>query len=110
MASGIIGGRGTSAAMRAVWRTTAQKRTAKKSATVTNPTRVSLSSSIRIQIRPQNFTFCHCPRFSPRLVRRELSSLVPLHSAIASACLVSNLPSDVNSSAEGRFVNYVSPI
>ncbi|XP_062082896.1 uncharacterized protein LOC133789158 [Humulus lupulus] len=45
-----------------------------------------------------------------RLLRRELSSFIPLHSAIASACLVSKLPNDVASSSEGRFANYLSPI
>ncbi|PSS01394.1 Protein NUCLEAR FUSION DEFECTIVE 6 like [Actinidia chinensis var. chinensis] len=46
-------------------------------------------------------------------LRREsvfLSSLLPLHSAIASACLVSKLPSQLSTSEEGRFTNYVSPI
>ncbi|KAF5471005.1 hypothetical protein F2P56_011484 [Juglans regia] len=47
---------------------------------------------------------------SPRLVRRELSSLLPIHSAIASACLVSKLPSEASNSTEGRFVSYLSPI
>ncbi|KAF4379709.1 hypothetical protein F8388_023726 [Cannabis sativa] len=45
-----------------------------------------------------------------RLLRRELSSFRPLHSAIASACLVSKLPNDVDSSSDGRFANYLSPI
>ncbi|CAN8247154.1 unnamed protein product [Cochlearia groenlandica] len=45
----------------------------------------------------------------PRFLRRELSTLLPLHSVVAAACLVSKLPSDVTS-YEGRFVNYVSPI
>lgn len=36
-----------------------------------------------------------------RFVRRELSSLRPVHSAIASACLVSKLPSYTNSCGEG---------
>ncbi|XVF69104.1 hypothetical protein PTKIN_Ptkin11bG0053800 [Pterospermum kingtungense] len=45
-----------------------------------------------------------------RLVRRELSTLQPVHSAVASACLVSKLPRDANSCAEGRFANYLSPI
>ncbi|VVA26026.1 PREDICTED: pentatricopeptide repeat-containing At2g27800 mitochondrial [Prunus dulcis] len=44
-----------------------------------------------------------------RLLRRELSSLQPLHSAIASACLISKLPA-LATSSEGRFVNYLSPI
>ncbi|GKV34872.1 hypothetical protein SLEP1_g43211 [Rubroshorea leprosula] len=52
-------------------------------------------------------------RISPspsRFVRRELSSLQPVHSAIASACLVSKLPSYTNACVEGRFANYLSPI
>ncbi|GLT63831.1 hypothetical protein SLA2020_363640 [Shorea laevis] len=52
-------------------------------------------------------------RISPspsRFVRRELSSLRPVHSAIASACLVSKLPSYTNACGEGRFANYLSPI
>lgn len=36
-----------------------------------------------------------------RLVRRELSSLQPVHSVIASACLVSKLPSEAITSTEG---------
>ncbi|CAL5387565.1 unnamed protein product [Camellia sinensis] len=50
---------------------------------------------------------------SPSRLRREsmfLSSLLPVHSAIASACLVSKLPNELSSSTEGRFTNYVSPI
>ncbi|KAL4333054.1 hypothetical protein GQ457_07G042500 [Hibiscus cannabinus] len=60
-----------------------------------------------------NFTL-HQTRISPfslsRLVRRELSTLQPFHSAVASACLVSRLPRNVNSCVEGRFANYLSPI
>ncbi|KAG6585998.1 hypothetical protein SDJN02_17476 [Cucurbita argyrosperma subsp. argyrosperma] len=47
---------------------------------------------------------------SLRLLRRELSSLRPIHSAIASACLVSELPAEASASVQGRFVNYLSPI
>ncbi|PPR84069.1 hypothetical protein GOBAR_AA36638 [Gossypium barbadense] len=58
------------------------------------------SSSLR-----SNFSL-HQTRISPpslsRFVRRELSTLQPLHSAVASACLVSKLPSDANSCAAGR--------
>ncbi|XP_043710674.1 uncharacterized protein LOC122659641 [Telopea speciosissima] len=52
------------------------------------------------------------PRYLSRF-RQEplfLSSLLPVHSAIASACLVSKLPSEASTSTEGRFVNYLSPI
>ncbi|KAI9080212.1 hypothetical protein K1719_037890 [Acacia pycnantha] len=45
-----------------------------------------------------------------RLVRRELSSFKPVHSAIASAYLVSKLPCNANTPNEGRFANYISPI
>ncbi len=37
-----------------------------------------------------------------RLLRRELSSLQPVHSVIASACLVSKLPSEASTSTEGK--------
>ncbi|CAO2813199.1 unnamed protein product [Amaranthus hypochondriacus] len=47
--------------------------------------------------------------FSGRLPR-ELYSLLPLHNAMASACLVSRLPDRPNTSAECRFANYVTPI
>ncbi|KAK8480748.1 hypothetical protein V6N13_145213 [Hibiscus sabdariffa] len=60
-----------------------------------------------------NFTL-HQTRISPfslsRLVRRELSTLQPFHSAVASACLVSRLRRNANSCVEGRFANYLSPI
>ncbi|XP_059430622.1 uncharacterized protein LOC132164202 [Corylus avellana] len=66
-----------------------------------------------VPLRPSNLV----PRRSPispppllRLVRRELCSLQPVHAAIASACLVSKLSSEVSPSAEGRFANYLSPI
>ncbi|XP_030454180.1 uncharacterized protein LOC115675596 isoform X1 [Syzygium oleosum] len=95
---------GRSAFLRAISRATA--RTASS----------TLRGTVSASPRPSG-----CPRFalprtriSPplsfRLMRRELSSLLPVHSAIASACLVSKLPSEVNSSAEGRFANYLSPI
>ncbi|XP_021732790.1 uncharacterized protein LOC110699597 isoform X1 [Chenopodium quinoa] len=52
-------------------------------------------------------------------VRRELCSLIPAYSAIASACLVSRLPDGLDSSAEylptmsvpsrSRLVNWVLP-
>ncbi|MBA0732479.1 hypothetical protein Gogos_016568 [Gossypium gossypioides] len=42
-------------------------------------------------------------RLSP-LVRRELSTLQPVHSAVASACLVSKLPRDANNCAEGQCI------
>ncbi|KAK8645490.1 hypothetical protein V6N13_119317 [Hibiscus sabdariffa] len=43
------------------------------------------------------------PSSLSRFVRRELSTLLPIHSAVASACLVSKLPRDANSCAEGGF-------
>ncbi|XP_028808285.1 uncharacterized protein LOC114762855 isoform X2 [Neltuma alba] len=48
--------------------------------------------------------------FLPRLLRRELSSFKPEHSAIASAYLVSKLPCNASTPNEGRFANYISPI
>ncbi|XP_028808286.1 uncharacterized protein LOC114762855 isoform X3 [Neltuma alba] len=45
-----------------------------------------------------------------RLLRRELSSFKPEHSAIASAYLVSKLPCNASTPNEGRFANYISPI
>ncbi|OAY51454.1 uncharacterized protein LOC110612934 [Manihot esculenta] len=105
MATWAIAGRSTSTLMRATWRTT----TARESATA----RIRLSDSVRSWTRP-NLTLRQS-RISPsspvgRFVRRELSSVLPLHSAIASACLVSKLPSELSTSAEGRFANYLSPI
>ncbi|TYJ33232.1 hypothetical protein E1A91_A05G089000v1 [Gossypium mustelinum] len=52
------------------------------------------SSSLR-----SNFSL-HQTRISPPSLSR----------AVASACLVSKLPSDANSCAAGRFANYISPI
>ncbi|XP_020260439.1 uncharacterized protein LOC109836830 [Asparagus officinalis] len=52
------------------------------------------------------------PRFQ-RPIRRGslvLSSMIPAHSAIASARLVSKLPSESNDCIQGRFANYLSPI
>uniref|UniRef100_A0A7N2M3H1 Uncharacterized protein n=1 Tax=Quercus lobata TaxID=97700 RepID=A0A7N2M3H1_QUELO len=39
-----------------------------------------------------------------RLLRRELSSLQPIHSAISLACLVSKHPSEASTSTEDRIV------
>ncbi|CAB4313371.1 unnamed protein product [Prunus armeniaca] len=64
-------------------------------ATTTTRARISATPCPSIQ---SNFM----PRRSPssRLLRRELSSLQPLHSAIASACLISKLPALATSSEE----------
>ncbi|XP_022152888.1 uncharacterized protein LOC111020511 [Momordica charantia] len=72
---------------------------------------VSVSSvlpSLRSSFVPRRTSIS--PTHSLRLLRRELSSLRPVHSAIASACLVSELPAEASASVEGRFVNYLSPI
>ncbi|KFK43139.1 hypothetical protein AALP_AA1G085100 [Arabis alpina] len=70
---------------------------------VPNPNpRINVSSSSSHQTRIEGCV--------SRFLRRELSSQQPFHSAIASACLVSKLPSDVTASYEGRFANYISPI
>ncbi|XP_057955466.1 uncharacterized protein LOC131149225 isoform X3 [Malania oleifera] len=66
----------------------------------TTVTRFSMSQS---RISPTGSSFS-------RFLRRELSTLLPVHSAIASACLVSKLPSELSASIEGRFANYLSPI
>ncbi|KAB2021130.1 hypothetical protein E1A91_D07G122500v1 [Gossypium mustelinum] len=50
------------------------------------------------------------PNSSLRSTSTQLSTLQPVHSAVASACLVSKLPRDANNCAEGRFANYLSPI
>nr|XP_034910059.1 uncharacterized protein LOC118045511 [Populus alba]TKR66164.1 hypothetical protein D5086_0000314060 [Populus alba] len=102
MANWASAGRSTSNIMRAALRAT------KKSASPTARVYLSQFSS---PIRLPNLTLhCHSRISSSRLVRRELSSLLPVHSAIASACLVSKLPSEVSTSSEGRFANYISPI
>jgi len=93
MANWASAGRSTSNIMRAALRAT------KKSASPTARVSVSQFSS---PIRLPNLTLhCHSRISSSRLVRRELSSLLPVHSAIASACLVSKLPSEVSTSSEG---------
>ncbi|KAG8644715.1 hypothetical protein MANES_11G157800v8 [Manihot esculenta] len=104
MATWGIAGRSTSTLMRATWRAT----TATESACA----KIPISALVR-PCRP-NFTLLKSRisshSLSGRFVRRELSSLLPVHSAIASACLVSKLPSELSTSAEGRFANYLSPI
>ncbi|WCJ31510.1 hypothetical protein M5689_013000 [Euphorbia peplus] len=87
-------GRSTSTLIRSAWR--------------------SSSSSRRIPPRP-NFNVRQSPISPPcpsceRFLGRQLSSMLPLHSAIASSKLVSNLPTDLTISSDGRFANYVSPI
>ncbi|XP_065862195.1 uncharacterized protein [Euphorbia lathyris] len=101
MATWAIAGRSTSTLIRTTWRTTTT--TSAKSSS----TRIPPSAS---PIRP-NLTLRQSPISPPSwFVRRQLSSLLPLHGAIASAKLVSKLPSEVSISSEGRFANYVSPI
>ncbi|XP_010031460.2 formin-like protein 8 [Eucalyptus grandis] len=101
---------GRSAFLRAISRATARTPTS-------STPRGTAAASPRPPIRP-HFGLPRTPISPPppppppsfRLVRRELSSLLPVHSAVASARLVSKLPSEVNSSFEGRFANYLSPI
>ncbi|KAJ6906564.1 hypothetical protein NC652_024089 [Populus alba x Populus x berolinensis] len=96
MANWASAGRSTSTIMRAALRAT------KKSASPTARVPISQFSS---PIRLPNLTLhCHSRISSSRLVRRELSSLLPVHSAIASACLVSKLPSEVSTSSEGSMM------
>ncbi|XP_050212579.1 uncharacterized protein LOC126664295 [Mercurialis annua] len=101
MATLGIAGRSTSTLMRATWRATTTRST------------INLSPSLRSRINP-NFPLPRSPTspfsFNGSFLRRELCSLLPLHSRIASSCLVSKLPRDVTASAEGRFANYLSPI
>eukprot|EP00257_Ricinus_communis_P023508 XP_015583507.1 uncharacterized protein LOC8276106 [Ricinus communis] len=101
-----LAGRSTSTLMRATWRATT-------STTTTTTTRVFISSSNRSPINP--ILTLRQSRISPpslngSFLRRELSSLLPLHSVVASSRLVSKLPSEASTSAEGRFANYLSPI
>ncbi|KAL3718251.1 hypothetical protein ACJRO7_003395 [Eucalyptus globulus] len=98
---------GRSAFLRAISRATART-------PASSTPRGTAAASPRPPIRP-HFGLPRTPISPPpppsfRLVRRELSSLLPVHSAVASARLVSKLPSEVNSSFEGRFANYLSPI
>ncbi|XP_054811851.1 uncharacterized protein LOC129313050 [Prosopis cineraria] len=80
-----------------------------RTSTNSSPRRLSFVGSLR----NSNFTLLRTPitHTSPlRLLRRELSSLKPVHSAIASAYLVSKLPYNASTPNEGRFANYISPI
>ncbi|KAE8734845.1 hypothetical protein F3Y22_tig00000715pilonHSYRG00364 [Hibiscus syriacus] len=76
-------------------------------------TRTKIPFSVPNPPLRSNFTL-HQTRISPsslsRFARRELCTLQPIHSAVASACLVSKLSCDANRVAEGRFANYLSPI
>lgn len=78
--------------------------------------RISRNSTASSPSISPNFMLRHTPVSSPRpssssrWLPRQLSSLLPVHSAIASACLVSNLPAEPTTSIQGRFANYLSPI
>ncbi|KAJ6310973.1 hypothetical protein OIU76_015655 [Salix suchowensis] len=91
MANWVSAGRSTSNIIRATLRATT------KSASPAARVSVTPFSSIRL---PNLTLRCHSRISSSRLVRRELSSLLPVHSAIASACLVSKLPSELSTSSE----------
>ncbi|KAI3873035.1 hypothetical protein MKW98_000032 [Papaver atlanticum] len=72
------------------------------------PASASSSSS-----KSANFFFTQTRISTPHRLRREallLNTLHPIHSATAAAYLVSKLPTEVSSSNDGRFANYVSPI
>ncbi|KAK6235132.1 hypothetical protein SCA6_010469 [Theobroma cacao] len=75
-----------------------------RTATTTTTTRTRVPFSVPNPSLRSNFNL-HQTRISPpslsRLVRRELSTLQPVYSAVASACLVSKLPRDAKSCAEG---------
>ncbi|KAJ7981123.1 hypothetical protein O6P43_000430 [Quillaja saponaria] len=71
-----------------------------RAATNSVPRRTSLG----VPPRSTNFIPLRIPILHPspfRLVRRELTSFRPVHGAIASACLVSKLPSEAGTSTEG---------
>ncbi|XP_026452626.1 uncharacterized protein LOC113353149 isoform X2 [Papaver somniferum] len=72
---------------------------------------VSHSFSLPTATSSSNFLFQQARISTPRRLRREalfLNTLHPIHSA--TACLVSKLPTEVSTSTDGRFANYVSPI
>ncbi|XP_026460578.1 uncharacterized protein LOC113361598 isoform X2 [Papaver somniferum] len=74
---------------------------------------VSHSFSLPTATSSSNFLFQQARISTPRRLRREalfLNTLHPIHSATAAACLVSKLPTEVSTSTDGRFANYVSPI
>ncbi|KAK4855465.1 hypothetical protein QYF36_007684 [Acer negundo] len=100
MAAATIAGRSTSTFARNIFKTTTRR-----------ISKVSFSNDSL----PANFTLRCQPRplpapFPSRLLRRELATLVPVHTAISAACLVSKLPSEASTSNQGRFANYLSPI
>ncbi|XP_044505065.1 uncharacterized protein LOC123225222 [Mangifera indica] len=102
MAGVTVAGRSTSIFSRTTLRST-PSRTRLSQVSVSN---CSAPSNFNLRSRSRIF-----PTPSPcRLLRRELSTLVPIHSAISAACLVSKLPSEASSSIQGRFANYLSPI
>ncbi|XP_021774189.1 uncharacterized protein LOC110738131 [Chenopodium quinoa] len=101
MAAASIGGRST------FIRTICKKKTPFSIPSSSFP-RFSINSSPPIFLRRTPISPSPFP--SSFRVRRELCSLIPAYSAIASACLVSRLPDGLDSSAECRFANYVSPI
>jgi hypothetical protein len=79
----------------------------KKDHTLTIWISVSQFSSIRL---PNLTLRCHSRISSSRLARRELSSLFPLHRAIASACLESKTPTEVTTSSEGHSFSPLSSL
>ncbi|KAK9938766.1 hypothetical protein M0R45_015487 [Rubus argutus] len=68
-------------------------------ATTATPPRISKTTCLP-SVRSNSMPRCTAPL---RLLRRELCSLQPLHSSIASACLVSKLPNLATSSSEGYY-------
>ncbi|KAH9699957.1 hypothetical protein KPL71_024562 [Citrus sinensis] len=107
MAAATISGRSSSTFARTILRSVPTRASA---ATPRRPSQVSVSNGFV----PSNFSLRWPTRFSPapspiRLVRRELSTLVPVHSAISAACLVSRLPTDANISIQenGKYFLYL---
>ncbi|KAF8403227.1 hypothetical protein HHK36_011327 [Tetracentron sinense] len=85
---------------------------ARRSAFLRTLWRTTNSGSISHSVSPpsirSNFMFRQTrisPLSCPSRIRREslfLNSLLPLHSAIASACLISKLPNEASTSTEGH--------
>ncbi|KAL0001366.1 hypothetical protein SO802_015147 [Lithocarpus litseifolius] len=81
-----------------------------RASTNSSPSSATRRFSLPLPPRSSNFV----PRLSPtsrpppplrlRLVRREVSSLQPVHSAIASASLVSKLPTEATTSSQDNAI------
>ncbi|XP_044476774.1 uncharacterized protein LOC123204239 [Mangifera indica] len=92
MAAATVAGRSTSIFARTLPRST-PPRTRFSQVSVSNG---SFPSSSNLHSQSRVFS----PPSPCRLLRRELSTLVPIHSAISAACLVSKLPSEASASIQ----------